>query len=92
MVDLEHITGSAEEKEVSYLQVQLPEIIISINQNSHKIQHPYESMVITLIRFIFIIDESDKTTKYQLKLGFLQIDQAFPHITSNPVVITPYKF
>lgn len=38
------------------------------------------------------MDESDKRTKYQLKLGFMQIDQAYPYITSSPVIITPYKF
>lgn len=66
--------------------------MISVNQNSHSVQHPYESLVITLKRIIFIKDETENTTIYQLKLGFLQIDQAFPHITSNPVIITPNKF
>jgi hypothetical protein len=43
-------------------------------------------------RLIMIMDETDQKTKYQLKLGFMQLDQAFPHILSNPVVITPNKF
>jgi len=25
-------------------------------------------------------------------MGFFQIDQAYPHQLSNPVIITPYKF
>jgi len=70
----------------------LPEIIISVSQNSHGISRPYESIVLTLRRIIFIKDETDRLTKYQLKLGFMQIDQMYPYTTSNPVIITPYKF
>ena len=70
----------------------LPEIVISINQNSHRITKPYESLVLTFRRLIFIKDETDKKTNYQLKLGFMQIDQAYPHKISNPVVLTPYKY
>jgi hypothetical protein len=30
--------------------------------------------------------------QYQFKLGFLQIDQAYPHIISTPVIFTPHKY
>ncbi len=53
---------------------------------------PFESMVLTVKRLQFIKYETDKKIQYQLKIGFFQIDQSYPHIMSSPVVLTPYKF
>jgi len=39
-----------------------------------------------------IKNETDKRVDYQLKIGFLQIDQAHPYLVSNPVILTPSKF
>jgi hypothetical protein len=56
------------------------------------VSRPYESLVVSFRRLIFIMQETDRKTTYQFKLGFLQIDQAYPHTLSNPVIITPNKF
>lgn len=48
--------------------------------------------MLTMRRLCCIMDETDKKTQYQLRLGFLQVDQAYPHSLSNPVVLTPSKF
>ena len=49
-------------------------------------------MVLTLKRLLFIQYETDRKKQYQLRLGFLQIDQAYPYIISSPVILTPYKY
>ena len=70
----------------------MSEIVISINQNSENVEIPFESMVLTMRRLIFIKNETDKKMDYQLRIGFLQIDQAYPYVVSNPVILTPNKF
>jgi hypothetical protein len=53
---------------------------------------PYESIVVTFRRLLFIQYETDKKKQYQAKIGFLQIDQAYPHYMPNPVILTPDKY
>jgi hypothetical protein len=49
-------------------------------------------MVLTLRRLFLVQYETDKKKQYQVKLGFLQIDQAHPYILSSPVILTPHKY
>ena len=40
----------------------------------------------------FIMEQTNKRSRYQAKLQFLQIDQDEPYNIPNPVIITPSKF
>lgn len=40
----------------------------------------------------FILDQTNKVTRYQAKLQFLQFDQDEPYNIPNPVIITPCKY
>lgn len=40
----------------------------------------------------FIMDQTNKRTKYQAKLQFMQLDQDQPYNIPQPVIITPSKY
>jgi hypothetical protein len=58
------------------IRINLSRVVISITQNSHVIDYPYESFVLLMDRILFIKVDTNKSTQYQLKLGFLQFDQS----------------
>ena len=55
-------------------------------------EKPYESFYFYMYNLEFISDKTNKRTRYQTKLQFLQFDQEEPFNLSNPVIITTSKY
>lgn len=53
---------------------------------------PYESFYFYFYNLEFILDKTNKRTRYQTKLQFLQLDQEEPFNIPSPVILTTAKY
>lgn len=45
-----------------------------------------------MVNLEFILEKTNKKTRYQTRLQFLQFDQNEPFNLPNPVIMTPYRY